>query len=250
MSAEKQAIRAAFGKAAAAYDAFAEVQRRIARQLLIQTPPALSILDAGCGTGFGVQLLRAAQADASILALDSALPMCARLASPAVVCGDIEALPLADGCLDLYWSSLAWQWTRPELAAAEAARVLAQGGHLRVASLGPGTLSELRKAFSALDTYNHVRAFHTLEHHAGALQAAGFSDVRITRCLEQTHAPDLRSILRDIRSLGAHQLDGARRPGMIGRQSWQKLQTAYEAFRTREGLPVSYDVFYLSATKP
>ncbi|MDO6385510.1 methyltransferase domain-containing protein [Uliginosibacterium sp. 31-12] len=249
MRAEKQLIRAAFGAAATRYDAVAELQRRIARDLLSRTPAAHRMLDAGCGTGFGARLLRSAHAEANVFALDAAQPMCAHSGEALATCGDIEALPFANASFDLYWSSLAWQWTTPLLAAHEAARVLAPGGVLRVATLGPDSLRELREAFASVDSHAHVRDFDSLEHHANALNTAGFSTLYIERVVIQAFLPDLRTILRDLRQLGAHALGAARRRGMLGRQAWQRLETAYEAHRSPAGLPVSYDVIYLAASK-
>lgn len=249
MSADKQAIRSAFSRAARDYDSVAALQRRVALHLLQQTPVCSQILDAGCGTGFGADQLRARFPQACVLMLDAAHGMCARNPERMPICGDIEALPLRARSLDLYWSSLAWQWTDPFKAAAEAARVLRPGGTLRIATLGPGTLGELRQAFAAVDTHPHVRDFHPLITHRAALEAAGLVRIEIRQSLEQVFAADLRSLLSDIRRLGAHELGDARQRGLFGRRAWLRLQGAYEAFRCAEGLPASYDVFYLSASK-
>lgn len=251
MSSDKQAIRAAFGRAAGQYDRVAEVQRRIARSLLERTPPlsTANILDAGSGTGFGASLLRQQCVGSTVFTLDAAYAMCQQSGTPLVACGDIEALPVADASLNLYWSSLAWQWTQAARAIAEAARVLKPGGLLRVATLGPATLHELRTAFASVDAHPHVRDFQCAELHADLLASTGFCDIRIEQRIERTFAPDLSNLLRDIRSLGAHELGQARRPGLLGRQAWSRLQTAYASFREADGLPVSYDVITLCATR-
>ncbi|MDP5239452.1 methyltransferase domain-containing protein [Uliginosibacterium sp. 31-16] len=248
---EKQAIRAAFGRAATRYDTVAEVQRRIARILVERTPVlcAGNILDAGCGTGFGATHLRRQAAAGRIFTLDAAHAMCVQSANPLTVCGDIEALPLANSSMDLYWSSLAWQWTRPVLAIAEAARILKPGGLLRVATLGPETLHELRCAFSSVDEHPHVRDFDAPELYAELLASHGFRAITLERSREQTFSSDLAALLRDIRTLGAHELGRSRRPGLLGRRAWMRLLSTYESFREAAGLPVSYDVIMLSATR-
>ena len=251
MSSDKQAIRAAFGRAAGQYDRVAEVQRRIARSLLERTPTlsAANILDAGCGTGFGAGLLRQQCIGSTVFTLDAAYAMCQQSATPLVICGDIETLPVADASLDLYWSSLAWQWTQAARAIAEAARVLKPGGLLRIATLGPATLHELRKAFASVDAHPHVRGFQCAQLHADLLAAQGFHAIQVEQRIERTFAPDLSTVLRDIRSLGAHELGHTRRPGLLGRQAWLRLQAAYESFREADGLPASYDVITLCATR-
>lgn len=246
---EKQAIRAAFDRAAHTYDAVAQIQRRIATALLTHKPDAQSILDAGCGTGFGARHLAALHPHAHVIGLDLALAMCSQSSAVQNLCGDIEALPLASNSLDLYWSSLAWQWTHAERAIAEAARTLASGGLLRVATLGPDTLQELRHSFAAVDPHPHVRSFLEPAIYAELLERHGFTHISVTRTLEHTFSADLLTLLKDIRTLGAHTLGAPRRKGMLGRQAWQTLLAKYEAYRQAAGLPVSYDVIYLSATQ-
>lgn len=248
--AEKRAIRAAFDAAADSYDAVADVQRQVASALSRYLPDNLNglFLDAGCGTGHGTRLLGAGFPEARIIGLDAALGMCRTGTQGQVVCADIEALPLPPGSLALYWSSLAWQWTRPMETAAEAFRTLAPEGVLRVATLGPGTMHELHSSFGKADSFSHVRSFHTPEYHAEALQQAGFREIRLCRETLRGYFTDLPCLLRSIRRLGAHVITDRRR-GLLGRQAWSSLNNAYETFRTKEGLPVSHDVIYLIAQK-
>jgi len=247
---EKRAIRLAFDAAVDSYDAVADIQRQVASALFRHLPERLDglFLDAGCGTGHGTRLLEAGFSQAQIIGLDAALGMCRTGTRGSVICADIEALPLRTGSLALYWSSLAWQWTRPLEAATEAFRTLAPDGVLRVATLGPGTMHELRSSFGKADSFSHVRSFDTPEYHAEALQQAGFREIRLYRENLCGFFPDLPCLLRSIRRLGAHVITERRR-GLFGRQAWSSLSTAYETFRTEEGLPVSHDVIYLIAQK-
>ena len=96
------------------------------------------LLDAGCGTGQGAQLLQAAYPATQLLRLDFAPAMLACAAPGAPLCADLEALPLAPACIDLYWSSMAVQWCDLGRVLQEAARVLAhpRARHLRRARPG------------------------------------------------------------------------------------------------------------------
>jgi len=139
-------VRQSFERAAATYDQAAGVQRLACKILAEQLPQSLSatprLLDAGCGTGYALPLLQAFAPTAEVLALDLAPAMLARAhAATARIQGDLECLPLATACIDLYWSSLAWQWCDPARALAEARRVLRPGGYFLLCSLGPATFT-------------------------------------------------------------------------------------------------------------
>lgn len=252
--AERRSIRAAFDAAADHYDAAAGLQREVATALAESASfgaAAGIALDAGCGTGFGLDLLARRAPQMARLGLDLAPAMarsCQARGSDTLV-GDIEALPLADASIAHYWSSLAWQWCDAPLAAREAFRVLAPDGVLSVATLGPETLAEVREAFATIDSKPHVRRFASEEALRAALTQAGFADIRIARRAHFAWAPDLRALLHAIRAIGAHTLGDARRRGLLGREAWQQLNTHYERHRRAEGLPARYDVLQIHARK-
>lgn len=130
----KQRIRQAFDQAATTYDEAADVQREVCDRLAdyfeqtgIDRRPA-TILDAGCGTGYGVQWLEQRWPFAELSLVDFAPGMLlashTRRSQAWRVCADIEALPFVGGEFDLYWSSLAWQWNDLGRCLTEAGRVL------------------------------------------------------------------------------------------------------------------------------
>lgn len=246
---QRAMIRAAFSAAAPGYEQAANIQRRILQRLAGFTPAPCNgrLLDAGAGTGQALALLRAQHPQAELLCVDAALGMSQRAGG---ICADIEALPLASGSIAHYWSSLAWQWTDPARAASEAFRVLAPGGMLQVATLGPRTLWELREAFAAIDAHAHVRRFTPRDALLAAVTQAGFRLRQVQQEDQIWCAPDLRSLLRELRAVGAHSLDAPRRPGLLSRQAWQSLLAAYEQHRLPAGLPATYDVIHLIAERP
>jgi len=208
-------------------------------------------LDAGCGTGYVSRLLANKVSGVQITALDHALSMCQEARQPRVICGDLESLPIQAASQQSYCSSLAWQWTNPIQSAAEAYRVLHGQGTLAVATLGPQTLVELNRAFAGTDQYPHVLAFRSPEEYRHALETAGFEHIVILRKLHKVYGPDVASLIRNIRTLGAGELGGQRRrPGLLGKKAWQLIQANYETMREPRGLPLSYDALYLYAIKP
>ena len=76
----RQRVREAFERAAASYDGAAVLQRQVCDHLLADfdpSPEPNSILDAGCGTGYGARLLRSRWPGAHLTAVDFAPAMLA-----------------------------------------------------------------------------------------------------------------------------------------------------------------------------
>jgi malonyl-CoA O-methyltransferase len=251
----KRTVRDNFNRAAERYDAAANTQqavmRRLAEHLAQRDMPEPDwVLDAGSGTGRGSALLRAAWPGCRIIAADFAermLPAARRAAHP--VCAALETLPFAGHSIDLYWSSLAWQWCALPQAAAEAARVLRPGGVLAVSTLAELTFAELRSAFAGIDPYPHTLPFRAVAEIEGCVAAAGFTAVKAARVSHVEYHAHLRALLRSVKDAGAHSVGGERRPGMLGRSAWQRAEASYEAFRCPQGLPLVYDVLLLTARK-
>lgn len=261
----KHVVRRAFDRAAATYDSAAAVQREICHRLaefaalrLASAAPLQRVVDAGCGTGYGLDLLARLCPHATLIALDFAPAMLARLtpggpgqAPPVPLCADLEALPLAGASIDAVWSSLALQWCEPAAALAEFGRVLRPGGEAWIATLGPRTLWELRDAFKAVDDAEHAIRFHSRERWIAAAVAAGFEPLADDNFPVFAVAPDLRQLLRDIKAIGAHSVGAQRRREPLGRAAWKVLETRYETHRRDDGLlPATYDLILLTLRKP
>ena len=249
----KQRVRESFDRAALTYDSAAVVQRRVCVRLLdeLDASAPARILDAGCGTGHGARLLRARWPAARITGVDFAPAMLdfARRETDACLAADIEKLPLPAGHFDLWWSSLTIQWCAAEAVFAEAARVLAPGGRLALSTLGPDTFNELRAAFSGIDQHRHTLPFSEPEVIAESLRQAGLNTLTLRRERHTVHYPDLKTLLRAVKAIGAHNVGTDARSGMMGRQAWKKVEAAYERHRTAAGLPASYDVILCYARK-
>lgn len=254
----KTRVRQAFNRAAPTYTGAADIQRRVAVRLAAQLPPDIAprlIVDAGCGTGLSLPLLRRAWPQASIVGVDLAERMLVQLryenrpaAHAATVCGDVERLPLADACADLYWASLTVQWCALPAALGEARRVLKPGGRLAFATVGGETFHELRSAFAGIDEYSHSLEFLPPAAIEAAVVAAGFVAPTLLRETIVVTYADLKTLLRAVRQVGASEVAGERRRGLLGKDSWRQVDARYR--RDGSGLcPLTYDLLYVTTRR-
>lgn len=247
-------MRRSFDRAATSYDQAAALQRRVADRLLTQCSGSpVHILDAGSGTGYGTAGLAQRYPLATLLALDLAPGMLhatrARTPTVPLVCADIQRLPLAAASVDLLWSSLMLQWcNRTDLAFAEAQRCLQAGGHFVFSTFGPATLHELRDSFA--DGHTHVSRFPDADELCRQLASAGFAEIRIEAQNEVLHYADVRSLMLELKAIGAHNATAGRARGLTGKRGWQAMLANYETLRADAGLPATYELFYVSANKP
>ena len=255
-------VARSFGRAARSYDAAAVLQTRVRDELLsrldmVRLEPTL-VVDLGCGTGVAAAVLRRRYRRSLVLSVDLSLAMLregARRRRPwrrfAGVCADAARLPLADGSTDLVFSNLMLQWcTDPETVFRECARTLRPGGLLTFASFGPDTLRELRAAWAAADGYTHVNRFIDMHDLGDALLRAGLAEPVMDAERYTLTYPDVRALMRDLKAIGAHNVNAGRPRGLMGRRAIERMAAAYE-LRRREGrLPATYEVVYGQAWAP
>jgi len=264
---DKRLARLAFERAAATYDEAAVLQREVGARMLarldyIKYLPQ-SILDAGSGTGQGSRELLRRYPKASVLALDIALAMLQRsqarmprrwlpfFSRPiAHVCGDIEHVPLKSSSIGMVWCNLTLQWTnQPHQVFAEMLRVLQPGGLFMFSTFGPDTLKELRQAYAGTDGYSHVHRFTDMHDLGDMLVETGFATpVMDMEQITMTYS-DVTSLMRDLKSIGAHNVTCGRRQGLTGKSLLQAVTRNYEQFRRAGLLPATFEVVYGHAWK-
>jgi malonyl-CoA O-methyltransferase len=274
-------VRRAFSRSAASYDAAAQLQHAVEARLLesldylddpaLKRDPPQRVLDLGCGTGRASIAMQKRWPKAQVVSLDLALPMLqqARAASkraplltarwlsnpflrvPQPVCADARALPLAESSVDVLFSNLCLQWV-DDLDALFAGfrRVLKPHGLLLVSTFGPETLWELRDAFSRADDAPHVSPFADIAGFGDALVRAGFHQPVLDREEETTHYPDLASLMRELRAIGATNALASRRHTLTGRARFAAAADAYEAHRDARGLPATWETIIAMAWAP
>lgn len=268
---DKARVRKSFDLAAKRYDQSAilqaEVRQRLFERLSITTLAPQRILDAGCGTGGGSQLLRQRYPQAECFMLDFAEGMLLQAKKPSsgllqqvkslfvgeklhAIGGDLEQLPLANQSVELVWSNLAMQWCNNlDQTLSEMHRVLKPDGLLIFSTFGPDTLKELRAATAVDASHVHVSRFIDMHDIGDAMVRAGFAaPVLDVEQFELTYQ-DVKSVMRDLKAIGANNATQGRHRGLHGRQFLSQIEQRYEAYRTQGKLPATYEVVYAHGWK-
>jgi malonyl-CoA O-methyltransferase len=257
-------VRDSFSRAAASYDAAAVLQAQVRNELLdrlqlVRLQPSV-VIDLGAGTGHATLELKKRYRSAQVIAADLAEGMLREAGRRQTLLrrfdrlgADAAALPLRDASVDLFFSSLMLQWCPdPDAVLREIRRVLKPGGLLTFTTLGPDTLVELRRAWAAADAGNpHVNTFFDMHDLGDALVRAGLAEpvMDVERCT-LTYA-DVRSLMRDLKAIGAHNAASGRPKGLTGKGTLGRMIAAYETFRRDDGkLPATYEVVYGQAWGP
>ncbi|HCW0178691.1 TPA: malonyl-ACP O-methyltransferase BioC [Citrobacter freundii] len=240
---DKQAIAAAFGRAASLYEQHAELQRQSADALLARLDGRQfdHVLDAGCGPGRMSRYWR--QQGSKVSALDLSAQMLAEAQRHDVahhyLLADIEALPQASATFDLAWSNLAVQWCSDlRDALSELYRVVRPGGIVAFSTLAHGSMPELRQAWRAVDDREHANRFLPVEQLESALDGWNVD--------YQSHAitlwfNDALSAMRSLKGIGATHLHDGREQRLLTRSQLHQVQLAWPQQQGR--YPLTYHLF-------
>lgn len=245
---------------------YGEVARRMLGRLQYIRLQPEAVLDAGCGAGNNLPLLRERYPDAAYQGLDISETLLAyareRYAAagvghwlgkligrgqngPRFLRADLADTGLPPESLDLVWSNLAMHWhPAPHAVLAEWRRILKVGGLAMFSCLGPATLRELRQALDDAGLRTATPSFVDMHDFGDLLVENGFSDpVMDQETLTLTYRTT-ESLLQDVRALGGNPANGRRR-GLVGRDWLARLRTALEAQRNAEGvIPLTIEVSY------
>lgn len=254
---DKAKIKRSFSAAADSYDDLASLQRQVGLALLEKFPIESAvgpILDLGCGTGFLTRNMAVDFLCQQLLALDIALPMLtagrqknAGL-SAHYVCADAEKMPFAAYSLRQIYSNLALQWCQDLPAVfADCKRMLSVGGQLVFATFGPETLRELKAAWAAVDGFAHVNEFYGIEQINWFLQDAGFQSISSEAVLYQSRYPSVMALMRELKGIGAHNVNLDRNKKPTTRRQLQRMISRYESNMAGAEVVASYEIVFVRA---
>lgn len=253
-----------FSRAAQSYDQAARIQHFSALALVKQLVKAHNKhletmtgdwLDLGCGTGFAApELLR--QGAQHVIGADLSYGMSrtsdlklADLPFQAVT-ADAENLPFAQNCFNGIYSNLMVQWSEQiHVLFNEAHRVLKSNGLFAFATLGPRTMHELKSAWQQVDPYVHVNAFSSKQEVIQQCQMV-FEVISIEQQEVVQQHKSLTNLLKELKAIGATNVNSGRRQGLGGRARLQQLERAYQTIQEPLiHLPLTYDLIWVVARK-
>lgn len=278
MAIDKVKIARSFSRAAINYDSVAHLQREVGATLLaalrteaarfsgpkpLQLPSATQhigmLVDLGCGTGYFSRHLQSLYPQATYIGVDIAEGMLnyadgrhrSRHQRLHWLCTDAEQLPFGMDTIDCFFANLSLQWCKNLTAVfAELMRSLTAGGRIGLSTLGPSTLWELRAAWRQVDDFTHVNEFYAVDYWVAAIESAGFQIRHHSAALKVLEYDRLTELTRELKTLGARNMNEDRPQALGGRRQIQRLHQAYEDFRTQGALPATYEVYYWLLRKP
>ncbi|GGX90953.1 malonyl-[acyl-carrier protein] O-methyltransferase [Litchfieldella qijiaojingensis] len=247
----RRRVAHAFSRAAPRYRERAGAQQAMGDTLWAKLPAhATHILDLGCGPGHWTAKLSHRYATTA-LGVDLAPGMLVEARREHGerahwLCADATSLPLAPCSRDLIFSNLALQWC-PDLvdAMSELHRILTPDGMALINTLGPGTLTEVRQAWSRPGRPAGVLEFPSPAALRRIAYQAGFRGIVIEVTPRRFYYPDLSAVMASIKGVGAQAATGNR----LSRRDVARATRRYETLREPDGLPVSYQCVTLTLSK-
>jgi len=198
---------------------------------------------------------RVLEASGKVATVFSAAPY----AAPLRVAADEEALPFAEGSLDLVVSALALQFVNDLPGTfVQIRRALKPDGLFLGALIGGDSLSELREAFAQAESEveggvsPRVAPFTDLRELGALLQRAGFALPVVDSDRLVVRYPSVFALMRDLRRMGATNVLVERRRTPLRRATLQRLAEIYaQRFADTDGrVRATFEIAWLSGWVP
>lgn len=216
------------------------------------------VLNLGAHNGLVGGRLRALPGVETVIDMDPSPAMVGQCRGPRVV-ADEEALPFADGALDLVVSGLSLHFVNDLPGAlVQVRQALKPDGLMLAALLGGATLAELRECLLAAEIETaggaspRVAPFADVRDLGGLLQRAGFAlPVADSDVVEVTYASAL-ALMRDLRAMGCANAMADRSKRPMPRATLARACTIYaERFPAPGGrVRASFEIITLTGWAP
>lgn len=194
----------------------------------------------------------------TVIDVDSSIALLAGAPGPRVL-ADEEALPFADGSIELAVSGLSLQLVNDLPGTLiQIRRALRPDGLFLAALLGGETLKELRQSWLAAEAEvsggasPRVAPFADVREMGALLQRAGFALPVVDSETVTVTYPDPIAVMREVKAMGASNMLVARRRTPVTRRLLLRAAEIYaERFATADGrVPATFDIITLTAWAP
>lgn len=261
---DRKAVKRSFSRAASTYDMSSGFQdetseevSRLFSALMAETGPARRkeppVLDAGCGTGTLMGLIKSYLPGARVYGSDLSVEMLNRARGKlkgllsGLIASDCEALPFAESSFNGVVSSLTFQWVQDLRGAfSEACRVLRPDGLLVFSTLGPGTLKEVGECYPAYQG----AGFRGSDEVERTLLESGLQTLSIERRVVKRRYGSFMELLETLKHIGASPPLGRGKGLSPGRALKEAGRLYAERFPSAEGgVEASYELIIAAARK-
>ena len=254
-------IRNAFSDASIQYDVLTGLHKEIGRELVNKIKhieDAQAILDVGMGTGWLTNRLSYFFPDAQVIGLDFAPGMidAAKKFNEgfAIVQADAGALPFQNEVFDIVISNLAYQWVENTHQAFKSCHASLKGnGIFCFTMFGYNTLNEL--FISLENSWDNkdglmqlpIRRLAKQSDIRDALTEADFRDIDVDYERIKVHFPDMMSLMKWIKNIGANALE---KEMYIGKDLLIRADEYYNThFKDHLGICSTFEVIWGMARK-
>jgi len=255
---DKNQVIKSFNRAAPTYEQWSKLQKMVDDSLLerlewLKLEPQ-HILDVGGGIGRLSRTLSQQYQNAEVYSIDISTTMVQvahqkafnEIHQPHFICADGAQLPFADNSIDLLMSNLMLQWCNDiQTIFAEFARVLKPDGALFFSTFGPETLIELRHSFAQVDDAIHLNHFLDMHDIGDTLLQVGLTNPVMDVDWFQFIYNDVKQLMFELKQIGAHNMTVGRPRGLMGKDKFRAMLTAYEQYRLPDdSIPATYEIVY------
>ncbi|MBE0378948.1 methyltransferase domain-containing protein [Pseudoalteromonas prydzensis] len=239
-----------FSKAANSYSQHANVQKQAANDLfkLISANPKKLCVDLGAGPLVNSQALKALFGQVVAIDLSFNMLKSSNLNTPKL-CADMDNLPLQANSIDVLFSNFALQWSANfEILMHSLYQALKPGGQAYISTVVAGSLNEIKTAFAALDSHNHINQFASHNNINQSVEKAGFKINASKKVIYTDQHSSALAAIKSIKAIGATtQNHATSRRGLLTKSALKKVCDAYPLVNNKAH--VSYHVVLLSLEK-
>ncbi|MGI9238881.1 MAG: class I SAM-dependent methyltransferase [Woeseiaceae bacterium] len=215
---------------------------------------ATRVLDLGAATGRASARLKKRFRAAHLVSLDVSRNMLLRARSnrawlsrshSSFVQADASQLPFDDQSIDVVFSNQLLPFLgAPGRVFQEVSRVLRKGGVFAFATLGPDSLLELRRAWSRVDSDDHVHHFLDMHDIGDALLRSGLRDPVLDVDHLEIHYENSERLFADLGNVGARNTLRERSRSLMGKRRFEKMRAALASESADGGVRLHLELVY------